>query len=74
MYLHVGGESVKSFVEVVHLNHYAETNHKSENIRADIYELIVTRDGELYCDAEALDGHDGNGANERAYRNVNERV
>ena len=27
MYVHVGGESVESFVEVVHLNHYAEAYH-----------------------------------------------
>ena len=27
MHVHIGGESIECFVEVVHLNHYAEANH-----------------------------------------------
>jgi hypothetical protein len=56
--VHVGGESVEGFIEVIHLDHYAEGDHQSENIRADIYELIVAAEGELNSNAKALDCHD----------------
>lgn len=37
-------------------------------------ELVVARKGELKGDAKGLDGHDGNGSNGRANRQIDESV
>jgi hypothetical protein len=49
------------------LDHYAEANDNAEDIGADVYELIIAAKGELHGNAEALDCHDRDGANKRAY-------
>ena len=73
-YVHVGGEGIESFVEVIHLNHYTEANHYAEDIGADVYELIIARDGELHSNAEALDCHDRDRTDKRAYGDIYKRV
>ena len=57
-HVHVGRERIKSLVEVIHLDYYAEANDNAEDIRADVYELITAAKGELHSNAEALDRHD----------------
>lgn len=37
-------------------------------------ELVVASEGELQCDAEGLDGHDGDGPDSRANREVDQCV
>lgn len=66
-HVHVGRECIESFVEVIHLDHYAEANDNAEDIGADVYELIIAAKGELHGNAEALDCHDRDRANKRAY-------
>jgi hypothetical protein len=69
-HVHVGRERIESFVEVIHLNHYAEANDSAEDIGADVYELIIAANGELHGNAEALDCHDRDRANKRAYGDI----
>ncbi len=64
--VHVGRERVESFVEVIHLDHYADANDDPEEIGADVYELIIASKGELHGNAEAFDCHDRDRANKRA--------
>jgi hypothetical protein len=68
--VHVGRERIESFVEVIHLDYYAEANDDAEDISADVYELIIAAKGELHGNAEALDCHDRDRANKRAYGDI----
>ena len=52
----------------------AATDEDGEDVRRWARELIVAREGELYCDAEALDRHDRDGADERADGYVHDRI
>jgi hypothetical protein len=39
----------------------------AKNVSAGMGELVVTAKGEFDCDAETLDGHDGDGPDSGAY-------
>ena len=69
-HVHVGRESIESFVEVVHLDYDAEANDNAEDIGADVYELIIAANCELHGNAEALDCHNRDRANKRAYGDI----
>ncbi len=69
-YVHVGRERVESFIEVIHLDHYADANDDAEDIGTDVFELIMAGNGELHGNAEALDRHDRDRANKRAYGDI----
>ncbi len=66
IYIHVRGKGVERLVEVVHLHDDATRNEETEDVRRGASKLVVARQGELDCDAEAFNGHDGNGTDKRA--------
>lgn len=72
--LHVGREGVEGFVEVVHLHEDTEHNDDAEYVSAWVGELVFTAEGEFDCDTEAFDGHDGDGADERADGDVDDGI
>ena len=74
MSLHIRRERIQCFVEVVDLYEDAHDHDNCEDIRARMRELITSAQCELERDAKSLDGHDGHGANKRAYGDVYERV
>ena len=72
--IHISREGVQRLVEVVHLHQDAEDDGDPEHVCAWVRELVVACECELDRDAEALDRHDRYGADERAYRDVYQRV
>ena len=72
--VHIRRKRVQRLIEEVHLHQYAPRRDHREHIRARVRELVVALQRELDRDAEALDGHHGDRAGERAYRDVDERV
>lgn len=70
----VGGELAQSFVEVVHLGQDADGGDNHKDIGGRVGELVVAGEGELESDAERLDGHDGNGADEGADAQVDQGI
>lgn len=71
--VHVRGERVESFVEVVHLHQYAAYHNYAEHVCAWMCKLVVATQGEFDSDAESFDRHDRDGADQRTYGNVNQR-
>jgi len=61
---HIGGECIQGFVEVVHLNEDTEGDDDTEDVGTWVCELVVATDSEFDCDAEAFDGHDGDGTDD----------
>lgn len=61
---HIGGECIKGFVKVVHLNKDAEGNDDAEDVGTWVSELVFATEGEFDCYAEAFDGHDGDRTND----------
>lgn len=73
-YLHRSGERVQSLVEIVHLRENAESGDDRKDICRRMGELVITSERELQRNTKRFDRHDGNGADGRADRDVNERV
>ena len=72
--VHLRRESCQRFVEVVHLNKNADGRQDHENVSGGVSELVMPGKSELHRNAEGLDGHDGDGSNGRADREVDQRV
>ena len=66
MSLHVRGEMAQRLVEVVHLRQDAHGGDDHEDVCRGVRELIVPVERQLQGDAESLDRHDGDGADEGA--------
>ena len=71
-----GGEHVRTklaqrLIEVVHLCQDADYHDNAENVGGGGGELVVAAESHLNGDAEALDGHDGDGADSAADAEVN---
>lgn len=69
----VCAELVQGLVEVVHLHQDAHHDDDGKAVRRRVRELVVAVKGELERDAEALDGHDRDGPDERADGEIDER-
>ena len=65
---------VQCLVEIVHLCQDTETRNDGKDVGGGLSKLIVAPQGKFHGNAKGLDGHDGDGANGRADRDVNERV
>lgn len=70
----VGGESVEGLVEIVHLDQDAPNDNNTKEVGAEIRELVLASKRELDGNTKALDGHDRDGAHERADREVDHGV
>lgn len=74
LHLHRGRELVQCLVEVIHLCQNAEPGYNGKDICRRMGELIVAPEGELQRNAKRLDGHDRDGADSGADRDVYQRV
>ena len=72
--VHIRRKRIQRLIKIIHLHQNTPRSHRREYIRARMGELVVALQRELDGDAEALDGHHGDRAGERAYRDVDERV
>ncbi len=59
--LHIRRENVKSFVEIVHLNHNAACYDDGEDVGAWRRKLIIAAKREFHSNAESFDGHHADG-------------
>jgi len=71
---HVGVELTQGFVKVIHLRQDADNRHQNEDICARVGELVAPAQSELHSDTDALDSHDGDGADGAADAQVYKRV
>ena len=69
-HLHVGIIGIESFVEVVHLDENADDRDDPKHVCAWMRELVVPGKRQLDGDAEAFNGHNGDGTHGGAYRDV----
>ena len=60
MCLHICGENSQGLVEVIHLHNNAYGDHNSKDVGTWMCELVVSSEGELEGNAEAINSHDGN--------------
>ena len=65
---------VQCLVEIVHLRQDAESRNNGKDVGGGLSELIVAPQGKFQGNAKGFDGHDGDGANGRANRDVDEGV
>lgn len=72
--VHIRGKSVEGFVQVIRLHDNARRDEDAEEVCRGAGELVVAGECELDGDAEALDRHDRDRADERAYGDVDGRV
>lgn len=72
--LHVRGEDGQSLVEVVHLGEDTHGGKNHEHVGRGVGELVVAGKSKLEGDSESLDRHDGDGADGRADRKVDECI
>ena len=72
--VHIGAKSGQSFVKVIHLGGDADGDHDGEDVGGRSAELVISAKGHLQGQAKALDGHDGDGADEGADGDVDHGV
>jgi hypothetical protein len=69
-----GRELAESLVKIIHLCENTDCGQDDKHIGRRMRELIVAGHCELEGDTKGLDRHDGDGSNDRADRDVDERV
>lgn len=73
MNLHICGENSQGLVEVIHLHENAYDDHDAKDVSTWMSELVVSSEGELEGNAEAINSHDGNRPDQGTYRDVHDR-
>lgn len=74
MHLHVSRERGQRLVEVIHLSQDTDCCQDQEDVSRRMAKLVIASKGELEGDSKGLDRHDGNGADCRAYGQVDKRI
>jgi hypothetical protein len=66
----------QGFIEVIGLRENANDEHNSEDVGGRVRKLVlaVRRKGELQGEPKGLNGHDGDGAHDRAYGYVHQWI